>query len=267
MNRAPTRAARRRPVTRGPAPHRGEGEYLYGVHAVATAVESGQPVHEVHVLRERSRDDVVRRILALARERGIPAHLDDATFFKRFPYKAHQGVVALVEPFAYAQLHDVLRKRRSPSLFVVLDHVTDPHNLGAIVRTAECAGADAVVIPERRAAGMTPAARKVAAGAAERLPVVRVVNVRESLRVLKKAGLWIVGADASAPARSLYETDLDGDLAVVVGAEGEGLSALVRRECDLLVRIPLYGTTPSLNASVAAGIILYEIRRRTGPRP
>jgi 23S rRNA (guanosine2251-2'-O)-methyltransferase len=152
-------------------------------------------------------------------------------------------------------------------LFVVLDHLTDPHNVGAIVRTAECAGADALVLPERRSAGINATVRKAAAGAAAHLPIVRVGNLAEAIRSLKKAGVWIAGADAGPDAVAMGEADLDRDLALVVGAEDVGLAPLIRRECDYLVRIPMHGRVPSLNASVAAAVLLFEALRRRERRP
>ena len=165
--------------------------------------------------------------------------------------------------FEYASLHGVLSKRDTakPLLVIVLDHITDPHNLGAIIRTAECAGASAVVIPDRRAAGVNPTVRKTSAGAAEHIPIVRVGNLADAIRQLKKAHIWVAGADATEGAKVMTEADLAGDIALVIGAEGEGLAPLIRRECDFLVKIPLFGHVASLNASVAAAVLIYEIHR------
>jgi 23S rRNA (guanosine2251-2'-O)-methyltransferase len=151
-------------------------------------------------------------------------------------------------------------------LFVVLDHITDPHNAGAIIRSAECAGANAVVLPERRAAGVNATVRKASAGATAHLPIARVANVAGALRMLKKAGVWIAGAAAAPDAVDYTKADLRGDVALVIGAEGDGISPVVRKECDYLVRIPMFGTLESLNASVAAGVLLFEVRRQRGAR-
>jgi 23S rRNA (guanosine2251-2'-O)-methyltransferase len=145
---------------------------------------------------------------------------------------------------------------------VVLDHITDPHNAGAIIRTCECVGADAVIVPERRAAGVNATVRKAAAGAAAHIPIARVSNVADALRKLKKANVWVVGADLGEGSVELTQADLARDLAVVIGAEGTGLSQLVKRECDYLVTIPMFGKIESLNASVAAGVLLYEVVRQ-----
>jgi 23S rRNA (guanosine2251-2'-O)-methyltransferase len=153
-------------------------------------------------------------------------------------------------------------RRDGPVLIVVLDHITDPHNAGAIIRTAECAGADGLVIPERRAAGVNATVRKAAAGAAAHLPIARVANIADAIRKLKKANVWVAGADLGPGSVDFAQADLARDIAVVIGAEGAGLSQLVRRECDYLVRIPLFGEVASLNASVAAGVLLYEAVRQ-----
>jgi 23S rRNA (guanosine2251-2'-O)-methyltransferase len=172
--------------------------------------------------------------------------------------------VAIAPPFPYASLSDVLgpKEAKRSRLLVVLDHLTDPHNVGAIVRTAEAAGADGLVLPARRSAGVNATVRKAAAGAAAYLPIARVPNIAEAIRAMKKAGVWAVGADASADATELARADLDRDLAVVIGGEGSGLSQLGKRECDYLVRIPMRGKVASLNASVAAAILIYEALRQ-----
>lgn len=173
-------------------------------------------------------------------------------------------MIAYATPFEYVTLDEALERRRAtePALFVVLDHITDPHNLGAIIRTAEAAGADAVVLPERRSAGINATVRKAAAGATAYLPIARVANVAQSLRRLKEAGLWVAGADLDEGAQRYDRADLQSDLAVVVGAEGGGISPVVRKECDLLLRVPMAGKVASLNASVAAAVLLYEVRRQ-----
>lgn len=238
-------------------------ELIYGIHAVFESLEAGEAIRRVHVADERKRDPVVRKLLDAAREREIAVRFESKPFFAQFPYKAHQGVVAIGPAFEYASLDDLLSAPRTgPLLVVLLDHVTDPHNLGAIVRTAECAGATGVVIPERRAAGVNATVRKAAAGATAYLPIARVANIADAIRRLKKAGVWIAGADASPESRPFTEGDFGGDLGLVVGAEGAGLAPLVRRECDYLVRIPQRGKIASLNASVAAGILLYEAVRQ-----
>ncbi|HTV75069.1 MAG TPA: 23S rRNA (guanosine(2251)-2'-O)-methyltransferase RlmB [Candidatus Acidoferrales bacterium] len=240
-------------------------DIIYGVHAVEEALTAAEPVRRIHVGDDRKRDPALRQLIERAAELGIPVRFESRSFFSQFPYRAHQSVVAFGEPFAYVTLDEALAHRAAPRghrLLVVLDHITDPHNAGAIIRTAECAGADAVVLPERRAAGVNATVRKAAAGATAHLPIARVANVASALRTLRKANLWVAGA-ALDPAAVAYTTaDFDRDIALVIGAEGSGISPVVRKECDYLVRIPHFGQIDSLNASVAAGVLLYEIRRQ-----
>ncbi|MBV8284126.1 MAG: 23S rRNA (guanosine(2251)-2'-O)-methyltransferase RlmB [Candidatus Eremiobacteraeota bacterium] len=239
-------------------------DVVYGIHAIEEALTAQEGLRAIHVASDRKKDAVLRGLLGRAKELGIPVRFEDRGFFAQLPFKAHQGVVAIAPPFEYRSLHDVLGVKRegSPRLFVVLDHLTDPHNVGAIVRTAEAAGADALVLPERRSAGINATVRKAAAGAAAHLPIARVSNVADTLRTMKKAGMWIAGADADPSATEMTKTDLRGDLALAIGEEGGGLSQLVKRECDYLVRIPMHGNVASLNASVAAAILMYEVVRQ-----
>ena len=237
---------------------------IYGVHAVEEALQGGEHLLRIHVADQRRRDPALRELLAAAEKSGIHIRFESRGFFAQFPYKAHQSVVAFAAPFDYASLGEALerRPRTTPALFVVLDHITDPHNLGAIIRTAEAVGANAVVVPERRSAGVNATVRKAAAGATAYIPIVRVANVAQSLRSLKDAGLWVAGADVSPGATPYTQADLKIDLALVLGAEGGGISPVVRKECDLLLGIPMAGRVASLNASVAAAVLLYEVRRQ-----
>lgn len=242
---------------------------VYGIHAVKEALEGGEALRRVHVADERRRDPALRDLLAAASQAGVAVRFESRGFFAQFPYKAHQSVIGYTAPFDYVSLEEALesRKRTQPALFVVLDHVTDPHNLGAIIRTAEAAGADAIVVPERRSAGVNATVRKASAGATAYVPIARVANVAQALRTLKTAGLWVAGGDASPGAGLYHEADLTVDLAIVVGAEGAGISPVVRKECDLLLRIPMAGKVASLNASVAAAVLLYEVRRQRDSGP
>ncbi len=244
-------------------------DVVYGVHAVDEMLVAGEPLRRLHVGDDRKHDPALRNLLERARSANVPVRFESRAFFASFPYKAHQGVVGFGEPFAYSTLDEViaLRSRERPALFVVLDHVTDPHNVGAIVRSAECAGATAVILPERRSAGVNPTVRKSSAGATAFVPIARVANVAQAVRTLKKAGMWVYGAAVSPQARPYTEIDFRGDVALVVGAEGPGIAPLVQRECDVLVEISLLGRVGSLNVSVAAGILLYEaVRQRAEPR-
>ncbi|HWT06125.1 MAG TPA: 23S rRNA (guanosine(2251)-2'-O)-methyltransferase RlmB [Xanthomonadales bacterium] len=241
-------------------------DVVYGVHAVDEMLVAGEPLRRLHVGDDRKHDPALRNLLERARAANVPVRFESRAFFASFPYKAHQSVVAFGEPFAYTTLDEViaLRSRERPALFVVLDHVTDPHNVGAIVRSAECAGATAVIMPERRSAGVNPTVRKSSAGATAFVPIARVANVAQAVRTLKKAGMWTYGAALSPQAQPYTGVDFRADTALVIGAEGPGISPLVQRECDVLVEIPLLGRVGSLNASVAAGILLYEAVRQRG---
>jgi 23S rRNA (guanosine2251-2'-O)-methyltransferase len=236
---------------------------MYGIHVVEEALAAGEPLRAIVVADDRKRDPLLRKIVAEAKERNIPVRFESRAFFAQLPFKTHQGVVAMAPPFDYASLSDVIGSQKTGhALFVILDHLTDPHNVGAIIRSAEAAGADAVILPERRSAGVNATVRKAAAGAAGYLPVVRVANINEAIRTLKKAGVWIAGAAAGDGAVPMGQADFDRDLALVIGAEGSGLAPLVRRECDYLVSIPMRGRTESLNASVAAAILVFEALRQ-----
>ncbi|MBV8150886.1 MAG: 23S rRNA (guanosine(2251)-2'-O)-methyltransferase RlmB [Candidatus Eremiobacteraeota bacterium] len=238
----------------------------YGIHAVSEALAAGERLRRIHVADQRRRDPALRTLLAAADESGITVRFESRGFFAQFPYKAHQGVIAFAQPFDYLTLDEALARRKpaSPALFVVLDHITDPHNAGAIIRTAEAAAADALVLPERRSAGVNATVRKASAGATAHLSIARVGNVAGALREMKAAGLWIAGADLSAGALPYTQADLTVDLALVIGAEGAGLSTVTRKECDYLLTVPTAGHVGSLNASVAAGILLFEVRRQRG---
>ena len=238
-------------------------DVIYGVHAVEETLAAGETLRRLYIGDERKRDPALRKLLENAKATSVPVRYESRTFFSQFPYRAHQSVVAFGAPFDYVSLDEAVAERTpGATLFVVLDHITDPHNAGAIIRSAECAGATAVVIPERRAVGVNATVRKASAGATAHLPIARVPNVAGALRVMKKAGIWIAGAAAVEDAVDYTEADLGGDVTLVIGAEGEGISQVVRKECDFLVRIPMYGELESLNASVAAGVLLFESQRQ-----
>lgn len=235
------------------------GELVWGLHAVREALaRAPERVLELWVLGGRA-DDRMAEVVALAREQGIACQeVRRDTLDGMAEGGAHQGVVARLAPAAPLDENDLealLDRVEGPPLLLVLDGVQDPQNLGACLRTADAAGAHAVVIPRDRAVGLTPAARKAAAGAAETVPLVRVVNLARCLRSLKDRGIWLVGAEAGAP--SAFAADLAGPLALVLGGEGGGLRRLTRETCDLLVSLPMKGSVASLNVSVAAGALLY----------
>jgi 23S rRNA (guanosine2251-2'-O)-methyltransferase len=211
----------------------------------------------------------VRELLELAAARGVTAARSYADALDQaVGGAAHQGVVAEVRPSAPLDensLLDILTRDGGSPLLLVLDGVSDPHNLGACLRTADAAGATAVVAPRDRAAGLTPVVRKVAAGAAETVPFAQVTNLARALRDLKAAGLWIAGAAADGE-REPFDADLGGPLALVLGSEGRGLRRLTREACDFTLRLPMRGAVASLNVSVAAGVLLYEALRQRRPK-
>jgi 23S rRNA (guanosine2251-2'-O)-methyltransferase len=252
---------------RPPAPRVDLDDVIYGIHAVNEALVAGEPLRRIHVGDERKSDPALRNLLERARSAEVQVRFENRTFFANFPYKAHQSVVAYGAPFDYITLDEALAvPRTGPALFVLLDHVTDPHNVGAIIRTTEAVGGTALVLPERRSAGVNATVRKAAAGATAHLPIARVANISQAIRTLKKAGIWVAGAALGEGTVPLGEADFARDLAIVIGAEGEGIAPLVGRECDYRVAIPMFGKTQSLNASVAAAILLYEAvrQRRAG---
>jgi 23S rRNA (guanosine2251-2'-O)-methyltransferase len=239
--------------------------YIYGINAVAEALKArGRAFSWVGVAKERS-DIRLKRVIDDCRKVGIPVKFLPRTELDEMAGTgAHQGVVAVTSSKQYSDLDDVVgAKRGEKALIVVLDGVEDPHNLGAILRTADAAGADGVVIPERRAAGVTGTVTKVSAGASEHLPIARVTNIARSLEDLKVHNIWTVGLDERGS--QTYDTlDYKMDCAIVLGAEGKGLHDLVAKKCDFLVSIPMLGKVPSLNVSVAAGVVLYEVVRQRG---
>ncbi|HLY22460.1 MAG TPA: 23S rRNA (guanosine(2251)-2'-O)-methyltransferase RlmB [bacterium] len=240
---------------------------LVGRHAVLEALRAGQPVSRVLVSRTARGAGPLRDIVETARRRGVPVQPVDARRLDGLAQGLpHQGVAALTAVQALVGLDDVLevaRGRGEPPFLIVLDGVEDPHNLGAVIRTAEAAGAHGVVIPRRRAAGLTPAVARAAAGATAHLAVAGVGNLVAALEELKQAGVWVIGADPEA-AEPYDAGALEPPVALVVGAEGRGLHRLVRERCDRLVRIPLRGQVRSLNVSVAAALLLYEVARCAG---
>ena len=237
--------------------------FIYGINAVREALKSrGRAFQWVGVAKERH-DLRLQRVVEDCRKIGIAVRFLPRQELDRMAGNgAHQGVVAVTSAKQYNDLDDVVAvKRGQYSLIVVLDGVEDPHNLGAVLRTADAAGADGVVIPERRAAGVTAIVAKSSAGASEHLPIARVNNIARTLEELKSRNLWIVGLDERA--QQTYDAlDYNMDCAIVLGAEGKGVHELVRRKCDFLVSIPMLGKVPSLNVSVAAAVVLYEIARQ-----
>ena len=234
-------------------------DVICGRNPVREALRAGRPIHKIIVAGKGN--GALREITSLARARGVPVQFADRAVLDRLTGGVrHQGVAALAAPVGYADPDGLVAWKEKP-LLVALAGVQDPRNLGAVVRTAEAAGADGVVIPARRAAGITPAAEKASAGALAYLPVARVTNLARFLEQMKEKGLWVVGADPEAE-QVYWDADLRGPLVLVVGGEEAGLGRAVRAACDLLVRVPMTGKVGSLNASVAAALLIYEVVRQ-----
>lgn len=237
--------------------------YIYGINAVTEALKArGRAFEWIGMAKERH-DLRLQRLIEDCRKIGIPVRFVKRTELDRMAGDAgHQGVVAVTSAKHYNDLDDVIAAKRGQfSLIVVLDGVEDPHNLGAILRTADAAGADGVVIPERRAAGVTGTVTKASAGASEHLPIARVTNISRTVEELKDRNIWTVGLDERSP-QTYDALDYNMDCALALGAEGKGLHDLVKRKCDFLVSIPMLGQVPSLNVSVAGAVVLYEIVRQ-----
>lgn len=241
---------------------------IYGIHAVTEALKSrGRAFEYIAVAKERH-DGRVQKIVEQCREVGVAVRFLPREQIERLIAReggreaAHQGVAAITSEKQYLDLEDLLARRRgSRSLLLLLDGVEDPHNLGAILRTADAAGADGVILPQRRSVGVTASVARASAGASEHLPIARVTNLGRALEQLKSHNIWTVGLDERAS--QSYETlDYKMDCALVLGAEGHGLHELIRRKCDFLVSIPVRGGVSSLNVSVAAGVVLYEVVRQ-----
>jgi 23S rRNA (guanosine2251-2'-O)-methyltransferase len=240
-------------------------DLIYGRHAVLSALQGDRQLNRIWVTSRLRYDPRFLSLISEAKAAGCV--VDEVTPFRldQLTGRAvHQGIAAQVAPYDYVELTELIDRAKAASdqpVLIAADGITDPHNLGAIIRTAEALGALGLVIPQRRSASITSTVSKVAAGALESLPVSRVVNLNRALEELKQAGFWIFGTTADA-SQVLYQQSFQGPIVLVIGSEGEGLALLTRQHCDALVSIPLRGQTASLNASVAAGMALYEIFRQ-----
>ena len=241
-----------------------KGELIFGVNPVKESLQGTRGAFNLYVQISAS-DHRVEKIIKLAEERGVAVHRrEKIDLTKMCASSHHQGIALEVEPFQYADFDDLtaaIAQSGRPGFLLVLDGIQDPHNLGDLIRSAACAGADGVIIPKDRACGITAAAEKTSAGAIETVPVAMVTNIAHSLEHLKKLGYWVYGLDGTAR-HSVYQTDFSGNVALVVGGEGEGIRHLVRKQCDVVMSIPQYGGVSSLNASVAGGIALFEVARK-----
>ena len=255
----------KRPPLRRSAPVEAENDgVIEGRNAVTEALRAGVAIDKIFLMKGDT-DPTLGHIASAAREKGIVVvDADRRKLDGMSRTHSHQGVIAVAAAREYASVDDILniaREKGEAPLIVVCDELSDPHNLGAVIRTADAAGAHGVIIPKRRSAGLTAIVGKTSAGAVSYMPVARVSNLPATLEELKKKGIWVYGTAAEG-ATSLYEADLKGPAAIVIGSEGSGMGRLVREKCDFLVSIPMKGHISSLNASAAAAILLYEAVRR-----
>lgn len=241
-----------------------EEEWIAGKHSVIEALKSGRTINKIW-LAEQAQKHLVQPIIAEAKKAGvIVQQADKRKLDQMVPGIQHQGVVAQAAPYAYAEVEDLLAaaaaKGQAPFL-ILLDEIEDPHNLGSILRTADCTGAHGVIVPKRRSASITATVSKTSAGAVEYVPVARVSNLGQTIDRLKEAGIWVVGTDVEAIEPVFGNNVFTGPVAVVIGNENKGMGRLIREKCDVLVKLPMEGRINSLNASVAAGVVMYEVLR------
>lgn len=236
---------------------------LEGRNAVLEALKSERDIDKI-LIQQGNVEGSIKKIIGEAKNRGIvvqtaaKSKLDELSETKK-----HQGVIAFVSAHKYVEVDDILKKAEEKGekpFIIILDGITDPHNLGAIIRTANISGAHGVIIPKRRSAGLSAVVAKASAGAIEYVPVAKVTNIARTIEELKSRGIWIACADMDG--ENMYQTDLKGAIALVIGNEGEGVSRIVKEKCDFIVKIPMYGQITSLNASVAAGVLMYEVVRQ-----
>jgi 23S rRNA (guanosine2251-2'-O)-methyltransferase len=242
-------------------------DIIEGRNPVIEALKAGRPVNKILLARNIGLHSAVAEILTLAKSRGIPVEYMERSFIDRLTgTSSHQGVIAYASIKEYVALEDLLtisRERNEPPLYCILDGIEDPRNLGAIIRTAEASGVHGVIIRSRRAVGLTATVAKASAGAVEYVPIARVSNISQAMLALERSGVWVVGIDQTG--EILYtQVDFKLSTAIVIGSEGKGLSDLVKKRCDSLASIPMTGIITSLNASIAAALVMYEAFRQRG---
>ncbi|NLL06714.1 MAG: 23S rRNA (guanosine(2251)-2'-O)-methyltransferase RlmB [Clostridiaceae bacterium] len=237
---------------------------LEGRNSVLEAIKSNRTINKI-LVSKGDKEGSIKQIIALAREKGIIVQETDRTSLDKISTThAHQGVIAFVSVKDYVEVEDILESAKAKGeapFIILLDGITDPHNLGSILRTANAVGAHGVVIPKRRAIGLTAAVSKASAGAIEYVPVARVTNLSQTIEYLKEQSLWVVGTDQTGE-KSFYDIDMKGPIALVIGSEGEGMGKLVSEKCDFVVNLPMKGQISSLNAAVAGAIVMYEILKQ-----
>jgi 23S rRNA (guanosine2251-2'-O)-methyltransferase len=239
-------------------------EQIEGKKPVLEALRAGHAIVKIYILKG-DWGGPFQEIIGLAHQKKIPVNQVDGKVLEHMAVtRNHQGIIAIAAEWKYAQMAEIMKNasdRNEPALLLLLDGIEDPQNLGSIIRTAEAAGVHGIIIPERRAVGLTAIVSRTSAGAIEHIPVARVTNLTKTIEELKQAGLWFTGADMGGD-QVFYESDLSGPIGIVMGGEGKGISRLVKEHCDQMARLPMWGKVDSLNVSVAAGIMLYEVRRQ-----
>ena len=241
---------------------------IEGRNPVIEAIKNDREIDKI-MISNSAKEGSIKKIIAMAKEKNLVVQYVDKNKLDEISTShAHQGVIAQVSEYKYYELDELIASAKEKSehpFFIILDEITDPHNLGTIIRTADAVGAHGVIIPKRRSVHITPTVAKASAGAVEYVPVCKVTNIVNTIKKLKEEGLWITAADMDG--QPFYEQDLTGPIGLVIGSEGFGISRLVKQNCDFTVKMPMVGNVTSLNASVAGGILLYEIfRQRTGKK-
>lgn len=235
---------------------------LIGRNPVIEALKNDREIDKLII--GKGAEGSITKIIAMAREKGIVIHQGDKVALDRIAGgRPHQGVIAYVSPYNYAEMEDIFamaEEKNEDPFIIILDNLEDPHNLGAIMRTAECAGAHGIIIPKRHACGITEIVAKSSAGAVEYMPCVKVTNISQTIEELKEKGIWVCACDMGG--NLYYKQDLKGKIALVIGSEGFGISKLVREKCDFIVSMPMVGKITSLNASNAAAVLMYEVRKQ-----
>lgn len=236
---------------------------IIGRNPVREAIKSGRDIDKILVKKGEIEGSLVP-IIKMAKNEGIPVVETDKQKLDQVAEGGnHQGVIAYVATHSYCTVKDILESAKNKGhdpFIIILDKITDPHNFGSIIRSANCVGADGIIIPKRNSVGLNSVVAKTSAGAIEYTPVAKVTNIAQTIEALKKEGIWVAGAEAGGD--TMYRTNLKGPIALVIGSEGEGISRLVKESCDFLVEIPMFGDVNSLNASVAAAVLMYEISRQ-----
>lgn len=238
-------------------------DIIYGKNPVIEALQSGREINKM-IFLEGSKDKNMQKIIEMAKAKKMLIQFSERRIMdKMTDGENHQGVIAYVSPYEYYELDELIKiakDKGEPPFLIICDEITDPHNLGSIIRTANAVGAHGVIIPKRRSAAINQTVVKTSCGAVEYVPVARVTNVTQTIKQLKEAGVWIVGTEMGAPL--YFEANLTGSIAVVIGNEGDGISRLVKETCDFMVSLPMLGVVSSLNASVAAGVVMYEVLKQ-----